>query len=140
RLVLRDVDADFASASASSGAAPPVTSPVVGENAANWVVREAMVEVVRRGTGTAARLPHDTVFGKTGTAQKFDAETGRFSHDRHVVSFIAGAPADDPRVVVLVMVDEPTGTAQGGGRVAAPAAAKILERTLRYLGVPYEDP
>jgi cell division protein FtsI (penicillin-binding protein 3) len=99
-----------------------------------------MVEVVRRGTGRPAQLDGFTVFGKTGTAQKFDTEAGAFSDTRHVVSFIAGAPADDPRVLVLVMVDEPTGAEQAGGTVAAPAAAQILRQTLLYLGVPYNRP
>jgi cell division protein FtsI/penicillin-binding protein 2 len=141
RLVLRDVDPIL------SGEKEPrtdryaqVTSKVVAPEVARWVVGEAMTEVVRRGTGKAARLDGYTVFGKTGTAQKFDAAAGQFSNERHVVSFVAGAPADDPKVLVLVMVDEPAGAEQAGGTVAAPAAAEILRRTLLHLGVPYDRP
>ncbi|MGC1275959.1 MAG: penicillin-binding protein 2 [Planctomycetaceae bacterium] len=141
RVVLRDVDPVLADSAATAAAATPqVTSRVVGEPAADWVITEPMVEVVRRGTGRAAALDGYTVFGKTGTAQKFDQEAGAFSHDRHVVSFIAGAPADDPRVIVLVMADEPTGSEQSGGAVAAPAVASILRRTLRHFGVPGSSP
>lgn len=143
RLVLKSVDPVLTEAVAHTDpttrepieSTSQVASQAVGVSAANWVVREAMVEIVRRGTGRAAALDDVTVFGKTGTAQKFDAEAGTFSHDRHVVSFVAGAPAADPRIVVLVMADEPTGTAQSGGAVAAPAVASILQQTLRHLRV-----
>ena len=136
RLVLRDIDPVLPTA--PSVPPPQVVSRVVAAEAADWTVREAMTQVVRRGTGRAARLPEYTVFGKTGTAQKFDVETGRFSHEKYVVSFIAGAPAADPAVLVLVMADEPTGGDRAGGTVAAPAAAGLLRRTLYYLGVPPE--
>jgi len=142
RLVLGEMDPVFQDRRTRFGGEryAQVASNAVDPEAASWVVGNAMAEVVRRGTGRAAGLNGFTVFGKTGTAQKFDAETGRFSNDRHVVSFIAGAPAHDPRVLVLVMVDEPTGSEQGGGTVAAPAAAEILRRTLLYFGVPYDRP
>lgn len=141
RVVLRDVDPVLSDSTATAAVATlQVTSRVVGEPAADWVIAKPMVEVVRRGTGRAAALDDYAVFGKTGTAQKFDQEAGVFSHDRHVVSFIAGAPADDPRVIVLVMADEPTGSEQSGGTVAAPAAASILHRTLLHLGVPGATP
>lgn len=115
-----------------------VSSRVASSEVARWVVEEPMTEVVRRGTGRAARLREYTVFGKTGTAQKFDAELHRFVNDRHVVSFVAGAPASQPKILVLVMADEPTGSEQAGGSVAAPTAAAVLRRTLLYLGVPYD--
>ncbi|MBA3312347.1 MAG: penicillin-binding protein 2 [Planctomycetota bacterium] len=141
RLVLKDVDADFVGSEATNigdDRPPQVKSQVTSPESSQWVVGEAMAEVVRRGTGKAASLKEFTVFGKTGTAQKFDVESGRFSHDRHVVSFIAGAPAHHPKVLVLVMADEPTGPEQAGGTVAAPTAAAVLRRTLLYLGVPYD--
>jgi cell division protein FtsI/penicillin-binding protein 2 len=95
-----------------------------------------MVEVITRGTGQKAKLKGYTVFGKTGTAQKLD-DHGGYSHTRHIGSFVCGAPARDPRAIVLVAVDEPTkGGSQFGGIVAAPAAADMLLATLRYLGVP----
>jgi cell division protein FtsI/penicillin-binding protein 2 len=143
RLVLGDVDSDYAGRKAPASPeqhSSQVTSQVASSQTARWIVEEAMTEVVRRGTGKAAALKEFTVFGKTGTAQKFDVKTGRFSNERHVVSFIAGAPAHDPQVLVLVMADEPTGSEQAGGSVAAPTAAAVLRRTLIYLGVPYDAP
>lgn len=137
RLVLRDVDPVL------KDRGPPVvphqpsglSSPILKPEVAAWVVGEAMADVVQRGTGKAAKLENFRVFGKTGTAQKYDAELRSFSHSRYVVSFIAGAPAEDPQVLVLVMADEPTGPNPSGGKVAAPAAADILKRTLHYRGV-----
>ncbi len=141
RLALGEADPDFADGTkaADDSRYSQVTSQVVRRETAEWVVSDAMAEVVRRGTGRAAKLDEFTVFGKTGTAQKFDAEAGGFSKSRHVVSFVAGAPTHDPKVLVLVMVDEPTGVEQAGGTVAAPAAAEILRRTLLHLGVPYDQ-
>ncbi|MCA9000247.1 MAG: penicillin-binding protein 2, partial [Planctomycetaceae bacterium] len=106
-----------------------VVSRVVREEVADWVVREPMAAVVQRGTGKQARLEGITVFGKTGTAQKTDPENGGYVSDRHISSFVCGAPAENPRLLVLVMVDEPQGQ-QYGGSVAAPTAARILKRGL----------
>ena len=95
-----------------------------------------MTEVVRRGTGQRAQIAGYTVFGKTGTAQKLDPETGGYSATKYVGSFLCGAPAADPRVLVLVVVDEPTTNGSHyGGTVAAPAAAEILRQTLIHLRV-----
>jgi len=141
RIVLREIDADQASNGVPNDepiVPVQVTSDVASPEAARWVVEEAMTEVVRRGTGKAASLREYVVFGKTGTAQKFDFEAKRFSNDRHVVSFVAGAPASHPKILVLVMADEPTGSEQAGGSVAAPTAAAVLRKTLTYLGVPYD--
>src|SRR5690606_7751815 len=98
-----------------------------------------MTEVIERGTGRLAKIPGYRVFGKTGTAQKLDPETGGYSSSLHVSSFICGAPAHDPKVLVLVVVDEPAaGGTQYGGSVAAPTAAAILEKALLHLRVPQE--
>lgn len=98
---------------------------------ANWVVRQAMHGVVQRGTGRKAQIAGVTMFGKTGTAQKIDPATGRYSSNRHVCSFVCGAPADAPRVMVLLVVDEPSvGAPHFGGTVAAPGASRILENAL----------
>jgi cell division protein FtsI/penicillin-binding protein 2 len=100
-----------------------------------------MTEVIRRGTGTRAQLAGYTVFGKTGTAQKLDPETGGYSQTKYVGSFLCGAPAANPRVLVLVVVDEPTTNGNHyGGTVAAPAAAAILRQTLSHLHVPPDEP
>ena len=95
-----------------------------------------MTEVVRRGTGTHAQIAGYNVFGKTGTAQKLDRESGSYSATKYVGSFLCGAPASDPQVLVLVVVDEPTTNgAHYGGTVAAPAAAGILRQTLIHLQI-----
>jgi cell division protein FtsI/penicillin-binding protein 2 len=89
------------------------------------------------GTGRKAQIAEYDVFGKTGTAQKTDPITGRYSSKLHVSSFICGAPAKNPRVLVLVVVDEPTvGSTHYGGIVAAPTAAEILRKSLVHLRVP----
>jgi cell division protein FtsI (penicillin-binding protein 3) len=108
----------------------------VDEDTARWVVEEPMTQVVKRGTGRRAKVDGYEVFGKTGTAQKTDPETGRYSPTDYVASFVCGAPARDPRALVLVVVDEPApGKSHQGGIVAAPSAARILKRTLLYLHV-----
>ncbi len=116
---------------------PQIQTATVDENIADWVIKEPMAEVVRRGTGIKARIPGYSVFGKTGTAQKYDPKTGGYSAKNFVVSFIGGAPVNDPKVVVLVVVDEPhTFQRVLGGKIAAPVAGRILQRTLLHLRVP----
>lgn len=114
-----------------------VSSQVATPESARWLVETAMVQVVERGTGQRAQIDGVEVFGKSGTAQKIDPATGQYSSRRHVSSFVCGAPADDPRVLVLVSVNEPTqGGSDFGGTVAAPSAAAILRETLEYLREP----
>ncbi|HVM68497.1 MAG TPA: penicillin-binding protein 2 [Gaiellaceae bacterium] len=85
------------------------------------------------GTGAAAAVPGYTVAGKTGTAAK--PEAGGYSTSRYVASFAGVVPAKDPRLVILVSIDEPK-TAIWGGVVAAPAFSKIAQFGLRYLEIP----
>tara|TARA_R110002095_G_scaffold202889_1_gene184626 strand:+ start:272 stop:2068 length:1797 start_codon:yes stop_codon:yes gene_type:complete len=118
---------------------PMVSTPVISAEVADWLVRVPMVETVVRGTGVKAQLDGYTVFGKTGTAQKPDPQTGKYSTELHVSSFICGAPAHDPRVLVLVVVNEPSiGPNHYGGTIAGPPAAEILNKTLMYLRVPFD--
>lgn len=119
--------------------AAPVVSETISPEVSRWLVETVMSDVVKRGTGRKARLDDYTVFGKTGTAQKRDPRTGKYSNRLHVSSFVGGAPAANPRVVVLVMVDEPTGSGEHfGGDIAAPPAREIIHKSLRQLGVPPE--
>jgi cell division protein FtsI (penicillin-binding protein 3) len=90
--------------------------------------------VVEEGSGTLAQVPGYRIAGKTGTAAKPES-TGGYSTSRYVASFVGIVPASDPRLVVLVTVDEPRGTIWGGV-VAAPAFAEIAEFALQYLQVP----
>jgi cell division protein FtsI (penicillin-binding protein 3) len=109
----------------------PVESTILHRNIADWIVQHPMKQVVERGTGKSVRSDEMSIFGKTGTAQKVDSDTGGYSDSRHICSFICGAPAEHPEVLVLVMVDEPTaGGSHYGGTVAAPAAADILKNSL----------
>ncbi len=122
----------------SSGQAPVVTQ-VIPPETAEWLRRGPLVDVVSKGTGKKAAIPGYEVFGKTGTAQKVDPQTGQYSRALHVSSFVCGAPADKPRAIVLVSVDEPSVTVNGehfGGSVAAPAAGHLLRRVLEYYHVP----
>jgi cell division protein FtsI/penicillin-binding protein 2 len=95
-------------------------------------------DVVAEGTGTYAAMPGYQVAGKTGTAQKPDSHGG-YATGRYVASFVGIVPASRPRLVVLVMVDEPQG-AIWGGVVAAPAFQQIARFDLQYLEVPPDAP
>lgn len=89
--------------------------------------------VVSEGTGKKAYVPGYRVAGKTGTAQK--VIDGKYASGKYVSSFVAVAPADDPKIAVLVVIDEPSNGAYYGGMIAAPVAAEIVENTLKYLNV-----
>jgi cell division protein FtsI (penicillin-binding protein 3) len=91
------------------------------------------------GTAEEALLSDYTVAGKTGTAQKIDPETRRYSPSQYITSFVGYAPAEEPRITVLVVLDSPKGPAWGG-TVAAPVFKRIAEQTLHYLGVPPRPP
>ena len=96
-------------------------------------VRGALESVVAKGSGGGAFVEGYRVGGKTGTAQK--AENGRYLENNHIVSFIGFAPADNPEIVIYVAVDNPKGTVQFGGVVAAPIVGKIMEDSLQVMGV-----
>jgi len=114
---------------------PPV-GYVVRPEVAEWIVSDAMVGVVNEGTGKRAKLEKWQVFGKTGTANIAKSDKRGYSDSDYVASFIAGAPAEDPAIVVLVSIRKPNkklGKGYTGGVVASPAAGKIIEKTLSYL-------
>ncbi|WP_437188234.1 peptidoglycan D,D-transpeptidase FtsI family protein [Planctomicrobium sp. SH668] len=100
---------------------------IVGSESADWVVQGPMLEIVERGTGKQAYVSGRDIFGKTGTAQKLAEDGQSYSQTRNFSSFVGGADADAPRLMVLVSVDEPRGTDQFGGSVAAPYVAEILK-------------
>ena len=97
-------------------------------------IRHALESVVAKGSGKNAYVDSYRVGGKTGTAQK--AKDGRYLENNHIVSFIGFAPADDPQIVVYLAVDNPKGTIQFGGVVAAAIVGDIMEDSLRALEVP----
>nr|WP_192930110.1 stage V sporulation protein D [Alkaliphilus pronyensis] len=94
---------------------------------------DIMESVVSEGSGKAAYIPGYSVGGKTGTAQK--VIDGKYAPGYYVASFIGVAPTDDPRLAVLVIVDEPNGLSHFGSITAAPIAGEILEESLRYLEI-----
>ncbi len=103
-------------------------------------LRRLMEGVVLHGTGKQARLDGWTAAGKTGTAQKIDPDTGRYSPTNVIASFSGFAPINDPAVTILVAIDSPAGWPHGGGDVAAPVFKRVAEQVLAYLNVPRDVP
>jgi len=102
-------------------------------------LRRLMEGVVLEGTGPKAHLDGWTSAGKTGTAQKIDPATGRYSRTRFIASFTGFAPINNPAVTILVSLDSPVGLHEGG-QVAAPVFKRIAEQVLAYLDVPRDVP
>ncbi|MDA8123347.1 MAG: penicillin-binding transpeptidase domain-containing protein [Deltaproteobacteria bacterium] len=103
-------------------------------------MREMMGLVVQEdGTGTQARIKGFSVGGKTGTAQKVEVGTGKYSPNKRVSSFVGFLPLQDPELMILVVIDEPKGQVYGGV-VAAPAFNQIAVKTAYYLGIPPTEP
>ncbi|HKP56092.1 MAG TPA: penicillin-binding transpeptidase domain-containing protein [Polyangiales bacterium] len=131
-LVKRIVDAD---GHVVLDAAPKVRRQAVPENVAALVTDMLVGVTEEGGTGTKAAIDGYMVAGKTGTAQK--AEAGGYSKTRWTSSFIGYAPAQAPRLLVAVVIDEPM-VAHQGGQVAAPTFRNVMAGGLRQLGVPSE--
>ncbi|MEM7682201.1 MAG: penicillin-binding protein 2 [Planctomycetota bacterium] len=120
------------------------TPPRVLSARAARLTRQVLRDTVSQGSGRLADSPFYEVFGKTGTAELPNAERGGYHRDRYISSFVAGAPTRRPRLVVGVFVHDPDKSIDHyGGRVSAPAARRVLERSLAYLGepvLPGQDP
>ena len=120
----------------------PVRRVISQETA--YRLTDILKRVIWEGTGTRAQVPGYEVAGKTGTAQKADPKAGQYSQDKTVASFLGWVPADNPRILILVVVDEPKGLSYEGrmvhygGLIAAPVFKEVAQRTLRYLNVPPE--
>ncbi|QEI14253.1 penicillin-binding protein 2 [Cellvibrio japonicus] len=114
---------------------PPVGERVVAEDYTQQVQDMLKRVVTAEGTGRRAQAISYSVAGKTGTA--FKAIGGSYAAQKQIGSFIGMAPADDPRIVAMVVIDEPAGTGVfgNGGYVAAPAFSKVAEDALRMLKV-----
>ena len=113
---------------------PQVDVRVISENTAKQL-QDMMVEVTKAGgTGVQASIPGFVVAGKTGTAQKPNPHTGGYYSDRYVSAFIGFVPAEKPRFVLAVLIDDPR-KRHYGGQVSAPAFRQISERSLRVLEV-----
>ena len=117
---------------------PRVVHRVISKETAERVL--AVLEVVvASGTGKNAQVPGFRVAGKTGTAMRFDQETGRYEHERPVVSFVGVVPVDRPELVIAVVLNEPEGQATGG-KMAAPVFREIAASSLHYRHVPGDVP
>ncbi|MBD3609484.1 MAG: penicillin-binding protein 2 [Gammaproteobacteria bacterium] len=102
-------------------------------------VRQMMQGVVTAaGTGKRARIAGYRVAGKTGTVKKSSAEGG-YTEDKYLAVFAGMVPASNPRLVMVVMVDEPSRGEYYGGRVAAPVFSRVMSGALRLLDIPPDD-
>ncbi len=113
---------------------PETVRKVISEETAKKVTGLLKATTEKGGTGEGAVPSGYEVAGKTGTAQKVDSLLGRYSEDRYVSGFMGFAPADAPRLVLIVIVDEPQGNSYGGV-VAAPIFKTIMEKVLPVLNV-----
>lgn len=96
---------------------------------------DLLTATVEEGTGKEAALPEYRVAGKTGTAQKVDPATGRYSQRRVVATFVGAVPAEQPRLVIMVTIDDPD-LMRWGGQAAAPVFREIARDALPYLKIP----
>ena len=117
---------------------PPEPRKVIRPETAA-TLRRLMEGVVLNGTGKLAHLDGWTAAGKTGSAQKIDPATGRYSRTQLIASFTGFAPISNPAVTILVSLDSPVGQHEGG-QVAAPVFKRIAEQVLPYLDVPRDVP
>jgi len=97
-------------------------------------LRDILETTVLEGSGLNAYLPGFRVAGKTGTAQKYGPD-GQILEDKSISSFIGFAPAENPEIIVLFMVDEPQVEFRFGSLIAAPHVGRILEDSLIYIGI-----
>lgn len=111
---------------------------VLSAQAARAVRSMLELAVQPGGTGPRARIMGWRVAGKTGTAHK--QENGAYAADKYLASFVGFAPASAPRLVVAVMIDEPSAGQHYGGTVAAPVFAQVMQAALRLLGAPHDAP
>jgi stage V sporulation protein D (sporulation-specific penicillin-binding protein) len=127
---------------------PYVVSHTADENGKKTVLRETEVwrrviskevsdllklvlkNTVERGPGVKAEVRGVSLGGKTGTAQKVDAETGKYYKDKYLASFVGFAPFDKPRFVCAIFLDEPRGGVYHGGQVAAPVFSEVIENII----------
>ncbi|WP_427050476.1 penicillin-binding transpeptidase domain-containing protein [Paenibacillus sp. TC-CSREp1] len=115
---------------------PKVVRQVISKESAKLVsgYLEQVVADQTMGTGRNAYIEGYRVAGKTGTARK--VINGQYSKSKDVVSFIGFAPVNNPKIAMLIVIDQPDGTNIGGGTAAAPVFKKVVSQTLQYMGVP----
>src|SRR5690606_28649486 len=111
----------------------PQGERVIGKDTAHTLVNMLERVVSVEGTARAAAVPGYEIAGKTGTVHKVTA--GGYADDRYIGLFAGIAPASDPRIVTVVVIDDPQGGAYYGGQVAAPVFSRIMEGVLRSLNI-----
>ena len=116
----------------------PIGRPLVSRETAGEVARMMEMAVGPGGTAPRAAVPGYRVAGKTGTAHK--AEAGGYAEHKYVSSFVGFGPVSNPRFIVAVMLDEPSGAKYYGGEVSAPVFSSVMGAALRMLSVPPDAP
>lgn len=117
--------------------APHATRRVFSARTADLLAR-MLTAVVDSGTATSARVPGLAIAGKTGTAWKFDARRKTYDQRRYIASFAGFVPADDPRLVGVIVIDDPRGRHYYGGRAAAPVFREVLRELQRLPRGPFD--
>ncbi|MBN1127061.1 MAG: penicillin-binding protein 2 [Sedimentisphaerales bacterium] len=117
---------------------PGFVAQVIKQETAKWLRETALVEVIKNGTGDQAKIAGIQTWGKTGTANiaRPREQGGGYDEKNYIASFVGGAPAEKPELVVLVSIRKPNrslGIGYSGGRVAAPVFREIMENTLKYM-------
>lgn len=128
-LVSKEIDSEGNTVHETS---PIVRRQVISQSTAD-IISYCMEEVIATGTGKNAYVAGYHVAGKTGTSEKLVVNKDGQAEE-YIASFCGFAPADDPEVAVIIIVDEPDGE-HGGGAVAAPLAGEVFEQVLTYMGV-----
>uniref|UniRef100_UPI00378365BE peptidoglycan D,D-transpeptidase FtsI family protein n=1 Tax=Prosthecobacter sp. TaxID=1965333 RepID=UPI00378365BE len=119
----------------------PVWQVCTAKTAAS--LRDFLEGVVTEGTGSRAVVPNVRVGGKTGTTRRYDPVKKRYIDGSYLTSFVGMAPMENPKVVCLVMLDDPKADSPAlvrGGRVAAPIFAEVVRETLDHLAIRHEQP
>ena len=109
-----------------------ISQPISAETSAT--MRSILESVVEKGSGKNCYIPGYRIGGKTGTAQKYD-ENHQVMTGKHIASFIAFAPVEDPQLAILLIVDEPNVAVDFGSVVAAPYVKNVLLESLQYMGI-----
>jgi cell division protein FtsI (penicillin-binding protein 3) len=115
---------------------PPIARRVISASTANAVLQMMEEVVSQNGTGMRAAVAGYRVAGKTGTTRKY---AGGYKEDKYTAIFAGVAPASDPRLAVVVVIDEPSTGEYYGGTVAAPVFSKIVADATRILAIPPDD-
>jgi cell division protein FtsI (penicillin-binding protein 3) len=113
----------------------PVSRRVLSLEHARQLLHMLAMVMEEEGTGEKIKVPGFLVGGKTGTAYKIDPATHKYSTNHYLSSFVGIAPLDHPRIVVVVMIDDPAGRDHFGATVSGPVFASIVSQVLPYLGV-----